>query len=72
MQTFIDKLKGARRSFTVWFNSVVAVIIGIMPMLQDALPMLAQYVPNIKWVAVALIVGNVILRFKTNVPLEIK
>lgn len=68
----IDKLKNAWKSWTIWFNALAATVLGVLPMLQDSLPALAQYVPDIKWAAVGIIIGNVLLRFKTNTSLAEK
>lgn len=66
------KLLNMWKSWTIWFNGVAAAALGILPMAQDSLPALQQYVPDIKWAAVSIIVGNVLLRFKTNKPLQEK
>lgn len=68
----MNKLKNAWKSFTIWFNGIMAALVGILPMLQDSLPSIQQYVPDIKWLAVLVILGNVILRFKTNNSLSDK
>lgn len=68
----IDKLRGALKSWVIRFNALAGVMLAILPMLQDALPMLAQYVPDLKYVAVVVIVGNVLLRFKTTTSLAEK
>lgn len=70
--TLKAKLAGARKSLTIWFNGLVAAVMGILPMAQDSLPALQQYVPDIKWAAVLVIVGNIVLRFKTTTGLQDK
>lgn len=58
----------AHKSLTIWFNSIMAAAVVALPMLQDQLPQLQGYLPaNLYHSAMAtLIVGNIILRFKTN------
>lgn len=68
----IAKLRGALKSLTIWFNAAAAAVLGILPMLQDALPAIQQYVPDIRWAAVVVIVGNLALRFKTSTALQDK
>lgn len=68
----IAKLRGALKSLTIWWNVIAGAVLGILPMLQDALPAIQQYVPDIRWAAVVVIVGNVLLRFKTNTALQDK
>jgi hypothetical protein len=70
----LDKLKGALRSWTVHFNLYVAAIIEGLPLIKDTFPELQPYVPaNVFQIGMTvLIVGNLILRFKTKVALEAK
>lgn len=68
----IDKLKGAWKSWVIWFNGLAAAVLALLPMLQDALPAIQQYVPDIRWAAVGIIVANIALRFKTKTALENK
>lgn len=68
----LDKLRGARKSLTIWFNAAAATALGILPMVQDSLPTIQQYVPDIKWGALVVIVGNILLRFKTSAGLQDK
>ena len=67
-------LRGAYRSLTIWFNSVSGTVLIALPYAQDALPQLSQYLgPHIyKWVAGFIIVGNILLRAKTNTALPEK
>lgn len=71
---FIDKLAGAKRSATIWFNGITGTVVMGLPMLQDNLPQVREYVPMdyFKWVMGAVIVINILLRFKTTQPLENK
>lgn len=72
LETLKAKLAGARKSLTIWFNAAAATALGVLPMLQDSLPAIQQYAPGIKWFAISVIVGNVLLRFKTATGLESK
>lgn len=68
----LSKLKNAWKSMVIWFNSLMAVLIAALPAIQEALPAIQQYVPDIKYFAVSVILGNIVLRFKTAKPLEEK
>lgn len=70
----LDKLKGALRSKTIWFNVFMVALPEIFEQLQANLPVLHDYLPENTYKAVGLvaIVGNVILRGVTKIPLEAK
>ena len=74
----MDKLKasirGAFKSFTMWFNAIMATAIAALPSLHDALPSLQQYIDPAfyKHLFVVTIVGNILLRVKTNKALHDK
>lgn len=70
----IDKLKGAWRSWTIHFNAWMGVVLGGLPMAQDSFPQLQPYIPAnlFQYGMAALIVGNLLLRFKTNSDLAHK
>lgn len=70
----IDSIKGAIKSWTIWFNSVVAAFIMFLPEIQASLPQLAAYLPaNVyKWLALAVLLTNLALRFKTTKALADK
>lgn len=74
MSTLFAKLRGARRSLTIWANSVAGTLVVALPMLQDQAPQLQPYLPaNIYQYAMGAIVAiNILLRFKTSAPLEDK
>lgn len=67
-------LRGARRSLTIWFNSVAGTMIAALPYAQDALPQLAQYIgpQTYKIMAAVIVLGNIILRAKTSTALPDK
>lgn len=70
----MDKLKGAWRSMTIWFNSAAAVVVPGLPMLRDEFPQLQPYIPDhlYQYALGLIIVANIALRFKTNVDLAAK
>ncbi len=61
-------LSRAHKSFTIWFNGLMAIAVTALPMAQDNLPQLQDYFPAnfYHYLMGALIVGNIALRFKTN------
>ena len=71
---FIAKLDNAWRSWTIWINSLLAVIILGLPMLQESFPQLQNYLPDhiYKNVMLLIIGANIILRFKTVQDLALK
>lgn len=69
-----DKIKGAWRSWTIWVNTIFAATLAALPMLQDALPQLAPYVPETHYKVLmgVVIAANILLRFKTGSSLADK
>lgn len=70
----MKRIKNAWKSVTIWFNGVAAVLLGMMDTLKDSLPFAQPYVtPDmLKYAAIAIVVANVALRFKTTSSLEDK
>lgn len=68
------KVKGARRSFVIWFNALLLALLPVFEMAVSSLPQLREYLPDnvYKWVGLFVVVGNILLRFKTSQPLEQK
>lgn len=68
------KLAGAWKSWTVWFNGIVLIVVPLLPVLADNLPQFQPYIPAnlFKYAMLAVLVGNVALRFKTTTGLEQK
>ncbi len=58
----------AHKSLTIWFNSVMGVLVVALPAAQDSMPQLQDYMPaNVYHYAMGvLVVGNILLRFKTS------
>lgn len=69
-----DKIQGAWRSWTIWFNSMAGALVLGLPMLQETLPQMQAYLPaDFFKYAMAVVIGvNILLRFKTSAPLEHK
>lgn len=74
LSTFKARLNGARKSFTIWFNGLTAAVATGLPLAQDQFPTLSQYLPHnvFQYVAMVVIAGNFILRFKTVQDLKDK
>lgn len=64
----------AHKSMTIWFNSAMGFVIVALPYAQANLPQLQPYLPDglYNHAMVVLVVGNIILRFKTRVALAAK
>lgn len=60
--------KGAIKSWTIWLNSVAGTFILALPEIERTLPELAAYLPDnyYKWLAISVVVSNLVLRAKTN------
>lgn len=72
--SFLESLNGARRSLTVWFNSVVLAALPLLESIKEFSPGLQAYLTpeNFKLVGISVILINIILRFKTKKPLSEK
>lgn len=70
----MEKLKGAWKSLTIWFNGVVLAVIPLIDTVKENLPALGQYLTpeNLKTIGLAVLVLNIALRFKTNKSLADK
>lgn len=67
----MKKLKGAMKSKTMWFNSLLIFAWGFLEVANDTLPILQQYLPEqiYKWVGLFVVVANMYLRTKTKISL---
>lgn len=74
MQILSDKVRGAFKSLTIWFNSLMAFLAFGLPELAVSLPLIAGYLPDDLrgHVTLLTIVGNIFIRFITRKPLEEK
>ncbi len=72
LKDLLAKLKAdvvkVHKSMTIWFNSVMGMMVVGLPVAQDSMPQLQEYLPAglYHYLMGALIVGNILLRFKTN------
>ena len=70
----LDKLKGCYKSVTIWFNGLALSFLSLFELFHDSLPELSQYVPDslYKKIGLAVVLGNIALRFKTSKALQDK
>lgn len=70
----IATIKGGFKSLTIWANAVFTTVVVSLPLIQESIPALQEHLPGnvYKWLAVTVIVSNIILRIKTNKPLAEK
>ncbi len=56
------------KSATIWFNGLIGSAIVVLPLAEEQLPQLRDYLPPSFYhlIMVVVIAGNIILRFKTN------
>jgi len=77
-ENFKAKAANAWKSVTIWFNTLVAAIIpfseNIVQGIKDNLPTVSQYLnaDTLKYIAGAILIINIGLRFKTNKSLDQK
>jgi len=62
---FVDQLRGSYKSLTIWFNTIGLVLITS----ALAEPLVLEYMQE-NDLMVVILLGNVLLRFKTNTGLE--
>jgi len=72
MQRIRSALAGARRSWTIRLNVTVGALAASLPVAQDAIPQLQAYLPAdvYRYAMAAVVLGNILLRIKTNKPLS--
>jgi hypothetical protein len=68
------KLKGMRKSFTIWFNGLLLAALPIAEYAKDSLPDLAGYLSaeTYKAIGLVVVVTNIVLRFRTSTSLADK
>lgn len=71
---FLDHLRGAARSLTMWVNGVAATAVAALPTLRDDFPQIEQYLDHqvYRYAMGALIAANILLRMKTTSSLADK
>jgi hypothetical protein len=71
-----ERLKGAWKSITIWVNGILAGLVVMWPDIQAALANtdFEPYVGAVaaRWVMLAIVVLNIIIRFRTTKGLEQK
>ena len=72
--SFVAKLKGARKSLTIWANALAAGAVAALPYAADQLPQLQPYIDSGLYhkISFVILVGNMILRFRTTQGLHEK
>lgn len=67
-------LNGARKSWVIWFNTLGFTLVELVTYAHDSFQELQPYVPAdlYKWLGLVLVLGNLVLRFKTNKSLAEK
>lgn len=71
---FSAKLAGMHNSWTIWFNALIAGAIPMLDYAQTNITALQPFIPAnfYAWTMVGVIVGNIVLRFKTFESLAAK
>ena len=67
-------MKAFWKSLTVWFNTLSGTAIAMVPLAMEQLPVLKDYLPTnwYMWALLALTVGNLIIRVKTNTAIGMR
>lgn len=70
----LDKLKGCYKSVVIWFNAFALSLLSVFEMFHDSLSELMPFMSAnaYKVLGLAIILGNIALRFKTSKPLQEK
>lgn len=70
----LAQLKNSWKSFTIWFNGIIGSLLAGYELFKDDLVQVQQYLTPENWkrLAVAMVVLNIALRFKTSKPLAEK
>ena len=73
-ELLMQKLARLHKSLTFWFNVLMSFLAFGIPELLNALPTVAAYIPAPTYgkVLLATVLGNLVLRFKTNRALQDK
>lgn len=70
----LAKIRGTRKSLTIWFNATALTILPLLDALQAGLPLMQQYSNGRMFASFAMTVllVNIFLRFKTDSDLADK
>lgn len=73
-ECFKAKIAGMYKSMTMWFNGLIGMALVGLPEIKSSFPELQSYLPEgfFKYSMGALIIGNILLRFKTTKGLQDK
>lgn len=74
LEKVVRTLDGARRSLTIWFNSVCLAVLPALDYAKDAFPQLQEFVgaETYKLMGLVIVGGNIVLRFRTDRSLGAK
>jgi hypothetical protein len=74
MKKIWPHIKGAYKSVTMWINGAFAAVISNWDAIMQNYPQLGQYMnaDHFKYIAGAIVVANIALRFRTNKSLADK
>ena len=74
MKLILADLQKIHKSLTMWFVGVMTIIGEILPYLIDTFPELQPYIPENTYQTVmrVLVVGSIIIRFRTTTALRNK
>lgn len=67
MKKLLNKLKRAHKSLTIWFNAIGAGVLSVLIVEPTLITFLNEH--NLSYI---LIIGNLLLRLKTNADLSSK
>jgi len=64
----------AHKSMTIWFNAVAGAVVVALPLAQEQLPQLQDYLPAglYHYLMGGVVAGNIVLRFRTRSALAAK
>lgn len=74
LDKLLSKLQGCYKSVVIWFNGLALSLLSLFEMFHDSMSELMPFLSAnmYKTVGLAIIIGNIVLRFKTSKPLQDK
>jgi len=65
---FKADLRRAHKSITIWFNGVLGLLAMVLPFALEQLPAMQAYLPAqiYNYMMGAVVLGNIVLRFRTS------
>jgi hypothetical protein len=69
-----QKLRGMRKSAVIWFNGLMLAALPLAEYARDSLPQLTDYLSpsTYRTIGLAVVVVNIVLRFRTSTSLADK